>query len=271
MIAYVINLPPTADARLSRERRRHVLHQLASCPAFRYRFVQSVDGDHLTPEQQALVDPGVLRFKPWLAGCALSHFQAYREILDAGDDVACILEDDAALAPTVESDIASILPHMSANEVVLLHWSTPSHAVADLSSCNAPRLPNGSILAEPMDLRMVSSACAYLITRGACETMLAHGLPVRAGADASSLFREWGAIGCVRVVTPRLVNPSVRLKSTIHYRTQGSLLGRLSRVSAHHRWLGLHLLAHYYRARIARHGGRYRIVDQPALPPPPET
>ena len=81
--------------------------------------VAAVDGRRLTPAEAARVDDAACRrymgrsLQPGEIGCCLSHLRALERFLATDADVACLFEDDAALAPgfraTAEAAAAAVL------------------------------------------------------------------------------------------------------------------------------------------------------------------
>jgi hypothetical protein len=114
-----------------------------------------------------------------------------------------------------------------------------------------------------MDLYKVVSGVAYVITRGACETMIDTLLPVRHGTDHWGAFQAQGAFQTLRCVVPRTVGLRTDFKSAIGYVDRSSVRGQVAGVIARRRLFPLHQLLSLRRARIERQMSQFSLVDQP--------
>ena len=252
MQAYVINL-----AR-SLERRAHIMTQLGKA-RIQYEIVTAVDGRDLDLSDTQVVDPAFARAsagRPGLIGCALSHLEVYRRVLDDGLERACILEDDIVLPTDLGILNDAITQHLRGAEVVLLNFH--SKAPCRITKVGAARLPSSRLLVQVVDEGQAASAGGYLITREACERMVNTVLPVRVVADDWAFFYRKGAIDRLRCVVPMPVIQSPAFRTTISYHEPGSLYGSVretiagSRVPILHQALALRRrrhLQHYARGR----------------------
>ena len=92
--------PTSSISARSPDRRTHIVAELQRS-GLDYEVVPAVDGRSLDLNDRNLVDPTLATRCPFpagAAGCALSHFNVYKKIIDDGRDRALILEDDADVA-----------------------------------------------------------------------------------------------------------------------------------------------------------------------------
>lgn len=258
MHAYVINLARSTD------RRRHIISQLAKTD-LSYQIAEAVEGRDLNVDDPLLVDP-ILRnddlFRPGVAGCALSHLNVYRAILEEGRDRALVLEDDCILPSGIGPLTEEIASHMRGAEVVTLRIVVKlGSGPCRLSTRDSIPLSSRATLAFPVDIKQVLCAAAYLITREACERMADTGIPLRAYTDQWAHFQNNGALDSVRCVAPAPVTGEASFRSTIERYSPGSMQGRVRAYVAHNRIPVLHQALTARRQRRGRRQGQYEFVD----------
>ena len=174
----------------SLDRRAHITRELEKT-SVDYEIVTAVDGRELDLADTALIDPSFAAtglFPAGSAGCALSHLNIYRKIVEDGLDVALILEDDVILPADLDQLATEVGQQLTGAEAALLSVDCPDPV--QMSRAGAVRLSGGRQLALPIDLTQPRSTGAYLITREACERMIKLVLPIRVNADAWP-FRTW--------------------------------------------------------------------------------
>ena len=263
MHAYVVNLARSLD------RRAHITRELKKT-RLDYEIVTAVDGRELDLTDAALTAPAFVArgvFPEGSAGCALSHLNIYRQIVESGQDVALILEDDVILPADLGRLAEEVARHLSGAEAALLSVDCPDPV--QLSREGAVQLSGARLLALPIDIAQPRSTGAYLITREACERMIKFLLPIRANADAWRLFYQEGVLDRVRCVTPLPVLKSANLTSTIGYYSLGSgLRARLAGPLVRGNVPVLHQVLSYRRQRILRRWGRTELVDTPFVQMP---
>jgi glycosyl transferase, family 25 len=259
--AYVINLPQSI------ERRRHIETELAGS-AIDARFVRSVDGSALSrAERDRLVDEAaVARFPEWLTegqiGCALSHLNAYRQIVEAGDHAALVVEDDIRLPHDAVELVTELYEVVGGSEITLLYYR--AFGEYRFSSRMGVELNSGRRLLYPLELRGLVCSSAYVVTREAAQRMTEHVLPVRAGADSWAFHHESGALDRLRCVVPRPAGFRHDFKSAIDYLPAGSAAQRAMRTIERRRLPPLYQLLAWRRARSEREMSRFEIVDEPS-------
>jgi glycosyl transferase, family 25 len=261
--AYVINL-----AR-SRDRREHMTAELKKT-GLDYEIVTAVDGREVDLHDRTIVDPALAYrtpFPPGVAGGALSHLSVYRKIVEDGLDEALVLEDDVRLPADLGSLADAVADQLTGAEVALLSYG--SYGSCKLSPEGAVNLPDARLLALPIEIRMVNSGGAYIITREACERMIKFVLPVRMSPDEWWYFYREGVLDRVRCVVPIPVLKSPKLVSTMgSYSLTNSIKGRLAWPLVRYKIPLLHQALSYRRQRIYRQWSRQELVDIPFIEKP---
>lgn len=263
MHAYVINLARSLD------RRAHITAELKKTD-LDYEIISAVDGRDLDLGDPATVDPSLLTLTPFPAGvtgAALSHLSVYRRIVEDGLDEALVLEDDVMLPADLSSLTDAVADKMTGAGLALLSYDSPQPC--KMSKEGLIGLPSSRLLALPIDVRQPQSAGAYIITRQACERMIACVLPVRVCADDWWFFYREGALDRVQCVVPQPVLKSPKLTSTVGYYSLGNgVRARLAEPLMRRRIPLLYQALCYRRQRIYREWSRSELVDMPFVEKP---
>ena len=263
MHAYVVNMARSLD------RRAHITRELQKT-SVDYEIVTAVDGRELDLGDAALIDPSFVAtgiFPAGSAGCALSHLNIYRKIIEDGLDVALIVEDDVLLPADLDKLAEEVAQHLTGAEAALLSVDCPDPV--QLSRAGAVPLSGDRQLALPIDLTQPRSTGAYLITREACERMIKLVLPIRANADAWPFFYREGALDRLRCVAPLPVPKNADLTSTIgSYSLGNGLRSRLAGPLLRARIPVLHQVLSRRRQRIYRQWARTEFVSTPFIEMP---
>src|SRR6185437_7924099 len=82
------------------------------------------------------------------AGAALSHINAYKQIIADGLDEALVLEDDVILPAELGSIVDAVVDHLTGAEVVLLSVDSPEPC--KISREESTLLPDARHLALPI-------------------------------------------------------------------------------------------------------------------------
>ena len=258
MKAYIVNLP---QDRLRRESMDQELEKTGLV----HEFVEAVDGWALTSAERAsLVDEAAVARSPkWLTagliGCSLSHLRAYERIVQAGDEIALVLEDDVRLPHAIAETASEVASHMSGSEVVLLYFR--SLGVCGFSARDSVPLSGHMQLVYPMNIRQLGSTVAYLITGEACRRLADVVLPIRFGPDSWDELYGLCAIQSVRCVFPRPVATRMDFKSTIT-KPRTTPVGRTTGFIARHRIFPLFQLLALNRYVIERRMSRIEIMPE---------
>jgi glycosyl transferase family 25 len=264
MHAYVINLVNSLD------RRAHVTDELEKA-CLDYEFVTAVDGYKLDLHDHATITPSFLanaRCVAGTAGCALSHLNVYRKIIDDGLDMALVLEDDVILPADLSRLAHAVGNHLVGAEVALLSFDC-RNPPCKMSREGLIQLPSARQLVLPIDISQLLSGAAFIITREACERMIEGALPLRAGADEWYFYYREGILDRVRCVVPVSVYKNHKLASTIGSYTLGdSSFGRLVAPLLRRQIPLLHQLRSYRLKRIYRSFWRTEFAETPFIEKP---
>jgi glycosyl transferase, family 25 len=262
--AYVINLANSLD------RRAHVTAELEKA-CLDYEVVTAIDGRELDLHDHATIAPSFLanvRCLAGAAGCALSHLDVYRKIIDDGLDMALVLEDDVILPADLGSLADAVGKHLVGAEVALLSFDS-RNPPCKMSREGLTQLPSARQLVLPIDIWQPLSGAAFIITREACERMIERALPLRTVADEWCFFYREGILDRVRCVVPVSVYKKLELASTIGSYTLGdSPFGRLVAPLLRRQIPLLHQLRSYRLKRIYRNYWRTEFAETPFIEKP---
>lgn len=256
MKAYVISLNRAA------ERRAYMASELAKA-GLEYEFIEAVDGKTVQVSDPAVVAPtwlGRSPFWPNVAGCALSHLEAYRRALDEGLRSALVLEDDVRLPLDLDPLADATAGMLEGAEVALLHYH--SEAPCRISTRGATDLPGGRKLSFPLDIVQLGSAGAYVITAEACERMAKAVLPVRVPADDWAFFYNDAAIERIRCVSPVPIRKTAKFRSTIGYYDPESWRASLSSVADRLPLPAVQRVLQLRRQRVHDRWSRVELVEE---------
>lgn len=118
-------------------------------------------------------------------GCTLSHLGIYRKMVDAGMDMALILEDDATFVPRAADHLDAMLREAPADwDLLQLHYA-----------CTERKPVSMHIVKFPAEKCMPVGSLAYFIRRTGAEKMLRASYPICYPAD-SLIGRSprWGVV-----------------------------------------------------------------------------
>lgn len=206
----------------SESRRTRIAARLTEL-GLRFEFLDAVDGRHLTPDHQALVDFSFPTSHRLLGrplsrgeiGCALSHALAYRKIVQENIPYAIIMEDDAlpseAFAEIVKQET---LPKLSEIGLASFHYQS-------LFAWQRSKIPiNSSVRAlRPMESPL-TTACYYL-TQPTAAALLQAALPISGVADWPTEVHKWPTTYCI---SPLLVDAPPEPENSIIYSERIALM-----------------------------------------------
>lgn len=184
MRVYVLNLARAA------ERKQHI-ERSAAMAGVKLDFIEAVDGRFLTDEQRALVDHSRrMKITPYLLadgeiGCWLSHRQALQALVDSGQSMAAILEDDVELCPEFSETLNAIQRHGGIFDMVTLHQNFHRRKF----------IPCRPLLGDMLLGRvryMQTGNVGYVITRNAAKAFLA-ATPRFVHAVDKEMHRYWAS------------------------------------------------------------------------------
>ena len=195
------------------ERRKSMETQLASL-GLEAEFVEGVDGLELSEatikanynyQGRDYTDPR--RMTPTEIGCAWSHRNVYKRLIDSDEKYALVLEDDTILAPGIVPFLELIPKIPSDWELISLHWSNLikmrpyiPRRMFPLNLYNQHKLELGS---QARKYRLgelllpVFGAVAYMVSRQGAHLFTHHNTPITSLADhifASTTAGKWLAV-----------------------------------------------------------------------------
>jgi glycosyl transferase family 25 len=136
---------------------------------------------------------------PGQIGCALSHLEVYKRMIERNLQHAFVVEDDAILPRNICELLDDIRPHCSARGVVQLYnWNGGISECSTHMSVSVRR----HLLCYPMHVSDLGSTLCYVIGREAAEGILSVNYPVLKTADDWGYFFEHGAFDTVRILHP---------------------------------------------------------------------
>jgi glycosyl transferase family 25 len=222
MKTYIINLERSAV------RRKHILQEVERC-GLDHEFVTAVDGKTLSAsdiEQMCDVD-AIKAYPDWLTpgmlGCALSHYNVYRKILQDDVEIAFVLEDDMKLPDNLPLLLEEISKNILKNEVITLYYF--SFQPCKLSDQDVTKLTNNYRLHFPMDVAQPITTGGYVITKSAAKTLADIILPVRVAPDSWGYFYDNKGFESFRCVFPVPLKFS-GAKSDIHSQSWRGTISR---------------------------------------------
>lgn len=213
----------------SLQRRSYIEHHLSQ-RGLDFELVEAVDGSKLTQKElEELCDMAtVSRLRWWLTngaiGCALSHRQAYKKVVDQNLPYAFVVEDDIILPKDINELLNSLEQIIKPDDIVLLYYA--SFKLCKLSTHGKAVVRNRSLL-FPIDVDQTITATAYIIGQEAARKMVQLILPVQVTADSWGHYYKSGAFRSLRCVYPMPVK-TMHFKSSIDYMTSNSFKGILS-------------------------------------------
>lgn len=187
---FVVNMEKDVD------KRNAITAYLSSTPELEWSFFSACEGRSLSEE--ALKTYGYPYFKSKYGrfgtlpafGCAVSHYNIYKQASETETLPICILEDDAILKSTSGSVILSVARWLSENEEPAAVLLTPDFRY-DISSDR--KFISGSrdkfYIYPTVNAYMTSG---YLLNRGGYNELAKHLFPIHHVADDWMAFAEFG-------------------------------------------------------------------------------
>ena len=181
---YVLNLARAVD-------RKQNIERSAALAGVKLQFIEAVDGRFLNDEQRALVDHARRKkITPYLLadgeiGCWLSHRRALQALVDSGQSMAAILEDDVELHLDFSNVLNAIQTHGGIFDMVTLHQNFHHRAF----------IPCRPLVAGTQMGRvryMQTGNVGYVITRNAAKAFLA-ATPRFVHAVDKEMHRYWAS------------------------------------------------------------------------------
>lgn len=202
MKIYITNL------KTSPERRIHIMNELKG-KGLDFTFVDCVIGKDLTEKElnekcdMARINHfnrNVEWFTKGVIGCTLTNQNTYRTLINSGDEMAMLLEDDTFLPHNLKDILDRLEREILQGDVVLLFYL--AHSKLKLKP-----LKNGETdLYTPLNLDGLHGGSAVVVTKKAAEKMLAYNTPIKITPDSWRDFHEAGCIDRLICIYPMPVD-----------------------------------------------------------------
>ena len=198
MKIFIVNLKQSV------ERKQKIEAQLVAL-GLSAEFVEAVDGRELSEKERQSVTAQVnYAFLPGEIGCALSHQQIYKKIIDENINNALILEDDVVLTEDFQHVLQNITVPSERPSVILLsrtnkYFKKPLKAISGNYSLHKTLL--------------ATTAHSYIINSEAARSLLKGLYPVWIVSDKWGLFEDMSLVEVYSVV-PHPVHLSDEAKNS---------------------------------------------------------
>ncbi|WP_164996124.1 glycosyltransferase family 25 protein [Proteus alimentorum] len=211
MKIYIVNLEKDV------ERKASIKAQLDDLN-LNYEFISAVYGKNLSQEEISRLSPDFEKTSLTLPelGCALSHLNVYKKIIENNEDIALILEDDVKLNPNL-SQYLDILSHRNLTnkpEIILLN------KVNEYIDSFKQKLNDTYSLVNVIDS---VGAYGYCINQIAAKNLLKFLQPIWIVSDEWKLIREKN-ISAIKAIVPPLITFTIHAdNSTISNEVRADL------------------------------------------------
>ncbi len=132
-------------------------------------------------------------------GCALSHVEACRRIVDQKLPSALVIEDDVSLPKDIDKIVATVSAEIEPGEVISLYNRTI--LPEKFSTYQAFEFSDRRLL-RPMESRYMRTAAAYVIQLEAAEAIVRLNTPINILADNWMWFYQSGGVSGFRLLYP---------------------------------------------------------------------
>lgn len=200
----------------AKERRSYIIQHISQFN-LDYQLIDAIDGDTLT-QQDIEINCDIQKVNQlrwWLSnsaiGCALSHYNAYKEYLKTGDKAGFIVEDDVMLPLGINKILDDVEAAINENEIILLHYS--SAQPIEISIQARHELSSGTLM---YPLNFFGSAAAYVIGWKAAQSLIKDIRPISVTSDCWHHYYKMGSFQSFRVLYPPMVGITP-FKSSINY------------------------------------------------------
>lgn len=181
-------------------KKHDMLSQLQQLDIKNYDFIQAVNGKALTVKEvhEKVYDYPKCQLTSGEIGCALSHYQIYKKMVDENISHAIVLEDDILLPKGFNKLIKSLKKTMDTERAKILTLGKVEKFF---------RLNDHDVGVLANEYSVISSygTYAYCINLAAAKNLVKHLLPIKYEADMFRYFRENGWIDSFNVIYPQAV------------------------------------------------------------------
>lgn len=150
-----------------------------------YEFISAVYGKNLTQEEISRLSPDFEKTRLTLPelGCALSHLCIYNKIIENGDDIALILEDDIKINRDIIEILKYISKHNNPNKAEVIMLGTVNEYIDNFKN----RINKKYSIVTAIDS---SGTYSYCVNNLSAKNLLKFLQPVWLVADEWKLIRE---------------------------------------------------------------------------------
>lgn len=200
---FIINLKRSIE-------RRIIIEKQCNKFGLNYEFIDAVDGFSLSPSEIKTHTRDVnFASRPGEIGCALSHINTYRRIVELNIDKALILEDDAQLTDAIIPTLAFLDRTITNNSPSVTLLTKVGHYLKKETA----RIDNNHAIHDVIDSAL---AHGYIINGAAAKKALETLYPVWMVADKWTLFKEYGIFHINAVIPPVILQSTFSEHSTIN-------------------------------------------------------
>ena len=191
--------------------------------------------------------PSSWEVTPGVVGCALSHINAYKTIVESDAPAALILEDDAILTEKVKNIINNelIIKHLQEGSVELIQLAAVKSDyiyLPEIKFLDRIKLGPGLIIGKPS--KIIPGTSCYIISRSGAQKLLENILPLRYASDQILANCEYFDIAYYAAKQP-LSMQNRGLKSTI---TEGTEKWQRARIEYFNQY---RLIRKYFKRSIS--------------------
>ena len=211
--------------------RRKLMEAQLSRLGLEAEFVEGIDGLELSEAtlKANYTDQGSDKMTPTEIGCAWSHRNVYKRLIDSEEEYALVLEDDAILPPEIVPFLELIPKIASDWELISLCWANLNRVNPytfrifrnrfPLSPYNQHKFKPGSSAHEYRlgeTLFPIFRAVAYMVSRQGAHVFMRHNTPITYLTDhifAHSTPGKWLAVSPNLVSYDRWADSSITARS----------------------------------------------------------
>ncbi len=247
MRVYVINLKNAVERRIS------ITKQLADLD-IHYELLDAINGRNLsTDELTEKVDMDEVRKHPgWLTkgalGCALSHIEVYKKIVNSDSEWNLILEDDVIIS----RELKKILNHFERNPGIYRNSLNLLYTLSNYGPIKLSREVIQSVGSHNIHKLLNETpggAGAYIIHKDIARKFLALKEKIKVASDAWSYFLEREVFSQINCFYPFAAQPGF-FESTIGYVNEDSFIYTIKHFIEKHKLFPFYAALKWNRNRI---------------------
>lgn len=213
MKIYVINMKRSVY-------RKKAIEEMLQRLGLEYEITEAVDGRLLSEEEFLQHTSQPDEFTRSQTGCALSHINVYRKIIEQGEEYGLVLEDDVKIT---EQDFKQFLqtlkPKLNPNNITILTYFWCREGYLDLSKQDGGTVKTSNTyhVCTPSEIHGIGRAAAYIVSKATCQKLINVNYPLYAQADSWVVFQSKGAFNTIDCVYPMPITENEQFGSEIEY------------------------------------------------------